>query len=238
MFPTREHFLLMGNATLILYMMLSVSNPTAVVEDVSLPENPPSQVQLTPASLLSSKTISLKDRNDVNFVNEVFKDNILLTLNYMNGDIKNKSDISWDSVNVPRTYFFNLQPGESFAFHDQILPEYNKNVVKTTNAHFNYQDGFKSDGYLAGDGVCHLASLMFWAAKDAGLEAYAPTDHDFAKINGVTKEFGVSIYNLPGSFTTGAKQNLYIQNNQDKTVTFVFRYDGNTLTINVERSNS
>jgi hypothetical protein len=228
----------MGNATLILYMMLSVSNPTAVVEDVSLPENPPSQVQLTPASLLSSKTISLKDRNDVNFVNEVFKDNILLTLNYMNGDIKNKSDISWDSVNVPRTYFFNLQPGESFAFHDQILPEYNKNVVKTTNAHFNYQDGFKSDGYLAGDCVCHLASLMFWAAKDAGLEAYAPTDHDFAKINGVPKEFGVSIYNLPGSFTTGAKQNLYIQNNQDKTVTFVFRYDGNTLTINVERSNS
>ena len=123
--------------------------------------------------------------------------------------------------------------GQEFVFHDQILPEYKGSVVRTTNAHFNYQDGFKSDGYLTGDGVCHLASLIYWTAKDAGLEAYAPTDHDFAEIPGVPKEYGVSIYDLPGAFETSARQNLYITNNLDKPVSFIFNYDGSNLTVDV-----
>ena len=106
----------------------------------------------------------------------------------------------------------------------------------TTNAHFNYQDGFKSDGYLTGDGVCHLASLMYWAAKDAGLTAYAPTSHDFAIINGVPREYGVSIYSVPDDFDTSARQNLYIQNNLNFPVAFIFNYDGfDKLTVSITR---
>jgi len=185
---------------------------------------------------LVTKSFSLNERSDNEYVNAVFKDNILLTLNYLDGTVKNKSDIVWDDIEKPRVYQFTLDPGESFAFHEQVLLDIGKNVVKTTNAHFNYQDGFKSDGYLMGDGVCHLASLIYWAAKDANLEAYAPTNHDFARINEVPKEYGVSIYSLPGGFDVSARQNLYITNNLDNTVTFIFSYDGNNLTVGITKS--
>jgi len=111
-------------------------------------------------------------------------------------------------------------------------------VVKTTNAHFNYQDGFKSSGYLYGDGVCHLASLLYWASKDAGLLAFSPTNHDFANINEVPKEYGVSIYYLPGSFEKSSKENLYITNNLDKSVSFIFSYDGSNLSLEITKANS
>lgn len=182
---------------------------------------------------LASRSFSLEQRYGNTFVNDVFKDNILLTLNYLDGSVKDKADINWENIEKPFSFEFTLKPGEEFAFHDQILPEYDKNVVKTTNAHFNYQDGFKSDGYLMGDGVCHLASLIYWAAKDAGLEAYAPTNHNFAVIPEVPKEYGVSIYSLPGGFETSARQNLYIVNNLENPVSFSFTYDGVNLTVNV-----
>lgn len=191
------------------------------------------QVLAASSVALASKTFSLEDRYDVPSVNTVFKDNILLTLKYMDGEIKGKGDISWDKVEAPFHAEFTLKPGEEFAFHDQILPEYKGNVVKTTNAHFNWTDGFKSDGYLTGDGVCHLASFIYWVAKDAGLTAVALTNHNFAKINDVPKEYGVAIYDWPGQFETSARQNLYITNNLDKPVTFMFNYDGNNLTIGV-----
>ncbi|HKC05172.1 MAG TPA: VanW family protein, partial [Patescibacteria group bacterium] len=80
-----------------------------------------------------------------------------------------------------------------------------------------------------GDGVCHLASLISWAAKDAGLDVYVPARHDFAKINDVPKEYGVSINsNKPYG-------NLYITNNFDKPVTFNFNYDGTNLTVSVSK---
>jgi hypothetical protein len=187
----------------------------------------------TPDVVLDTHSFSLKNRYNVGFVNDVFRDNILLTLAYMNGSVQDKTQISWDKINSPFSSEFSLEPGQGFAFHDQILPEYNKNVVKTTNAHFNYHDGFKSDGYLMGDGVCHLASFIYLVAKDSGLTAVSPTDHDFAKIPDVPKEYGVSIYDLPGAFETSARQNLYITNNLDKPVSFKFKYDGEFLTIDV-----
>lgn len=193
----------------------------------------PSQSTYLGGVSLAQKSMSLEKRYNNEFVNNVFKDNILLSLNYMDGEVGGKNDIVWSDVEKPKNYSFTLKPGESFAFHDQILPEYDKSVVKTTNAHFNFQDGFKSDGYLTGDGVCHLASLIYWAAKDAGLSAYAPTNHNFAKINEVPKEYGVSIYALPGAFETSARQNLYITDNLDSPVTFVFNYDGENLSVNV-----
>ena len=183
--------------------------------------------------VLASKSFSMDERYGNTFVNDVFKDNILLTLHYMAGTVKGKNDVSWDNIEKPLDYEFSLEPGQTFAFHDQVDPKYNKNVVKTTNAHFNYADGFKSDGYLMGDGVCHFASLIYWAAKDAGLATNKVVAHDFAKINEVPKEYGVSIYAAPENFANGARQNLYITNDLEKPVTFGFNFDGTNLTVEV-----
>ena len=191
------------------------------------------QVLGIPNVVLASHSFSLENRYGDSFVNDVFKDNIVLTLAYLNGSVKDKTDISWDKVTSPFSYKFELEPGQEFAFHDQVLPEYKGNIVRTTNAHFNYQDGFKSDGYLTGDGVCHLASIIYWAAKDAGLTAAAPTSHNFAIIPEVPREFGVSIYALPGAFETSARQNLYITNGFDVPVSFEFSFDGASLTVNI-----
>lgn len=224
-FPSREPFFIVMFKTIpyLISLLISLNNP-AITGSSDM--------------VLSNKSISLEERYSDKFVNGVFKDNILLTLGYMDGDIKEKSEIVWSDIEKPQNFGFALKPGESFAFHDQVLPEYDQNIVKTTNAHFNYKDGFKSDGYLMGDGVCHLASLIFWAAKDAGLNAFAPTNHDFAKINEVPKEYGVSIYNLPGNFNLSARQNLYIKNIYDKPVVFLFNYNGTDLTLNIIRLNS
>ncbi len=196
-----------------------------------------SYTDVNSAQILSSKSISLEKRYDNKFVNDVFKDNILLTLNYMAGRVKTKSDIIWEDIEKPRNYKFDLKPGESFAFHNQILDAYNKNVVKTTNARFNFEDGFKSSGYLFGDGVCHLASILYWAAVDAGLSAHSP-NHNFANINEVPKEYGVSIYFLPGGFEKSARENLYITNSFDTPVSFSFSYDGKLLSVNIVKVKS
>ena len=222
---------------LIIYALVSISNPIpkaggfSVAETVSLHANKNSTVTL------ASKSFSLNQRYGNEFVNGIFRDNILLTLNYLEGRVNNKSEINWSDVTKPGQYKFTLKPGESFAFHDQILPAYKK-VVKTTNAHFNFQDGFKSSGSLFGDGVCHLASLLYWASKDAGLETHSPINHNFAKINEVPKEYGVSIYYMPKGFEKSSRENLYITNNLEREVSFVFNYDGNHLSVDIKKSNS
>ncbi len=193
--------------------------------------------EVNPDVVLATRSFSLENRYGNTFVNNVFKDNILLTLNYMDGTVNNKNDINWEEIQKPDKYEFTLNPGEGFAFHDQILPEYKDSIVKTTNAHFNYTDGYKSDGYLMGDGVCHLASLIYWAAKDAGITSVSLVAHDFAKINEVPKEFGVSIKYMPGEFSNSSRQNLYIVNNQDKPITFVFNYNGTNLSVSVTETN-
>lgn len=157
---------------------------------------------------LASRSFSMENRYDVPSVNTVFKYNILLAVDRM-GDK------------------FTLAPGETFAFHENTLPKYSKTVVKTTNSRFNSSEGFKSDGYLVGDGVCHLASFINWVAQDAGLDVYVPARHDFAKINDVPKEYGVSI-NSNKSYG-----NLYITNNKDIPVTFEFKDDGVNLTVSI-----
>jgi len=81
---------------------------------------------------------------------------------------------------------------------------------------------------LIGDGVCHLASFIYVAAKNAGLEVEAPTAHDFAVIPNIEKKDGVSIY------SENTLQNLYITNNQNNDIRFVFVHKENTLTIRVE----
>ncbi len=190
------------------------------------------KLPVTAHAQLASRTFSLDDRYGNTFVNDVFKDNILLTMSYMDGQVKAKNDIDWAQVEKPFTYEFTLNPGEEFAFHDQLLPAYAQNVVKTTNAHYNFDEGFKSDGYLVGDGVCHLASFIYWVAKDAGLTAIAPTNHNFAKIADVPKEYGVAIFANPYA-KSGGSSNLYIVNNKEKPIKFVFDYKNDNLSVSV-----
>jgi vancomycin resistance protein YoaR len=173
---------------------------------------PQPQVMGVSAVTIASRGFSLQDRYGNNFVNEVFKENILLTVKYMGSD-------------------FTLEPGQTFAFDDKVLPEYSGKISKTTWAHFISSEGFKSDGYLIGDGVCHLASLINWVALDAGLTVIAPRNHNFAVIPEVPKEYGVSI------MSSDPFQNLYITNNLDKPVTFVFESDGTSLNVRIVKEN-
>lgn len=191
---------------------------------------PPSQESI---NILAAQEMSLENRYSNSFVNEVFKDNILLNLAYLRGSVMSKKDINWDEIRSPFVYEFNLESGKVFAFHDDVLPKYQPLIVKHTNAHFNAQEGFKTDGYLYGDGVCHLASLLYMAAKNAGLEAEAPTRHDFMPIPDVPREYGVSIYSNPFIKGSNTRQNLYITNNKEKPVTFKFEYRDNKIKVSV-----
>ena len=187
--------------------------------------------------ILASHQVSLENRYPVKSVSDVFKDNILLNLAYMDGRVKTASDINWTELEKPASFAFSLEPGKTFAFHDDVLDTYKDSLVKTTQAHFNSQEGFKTDGYLFGDGVCHLASIIYWVAKDAGLAANAPTNHDFMPIPEIDKQYGVSIYSNPLSKGSNAQQNLYITNNNNKVITFKFEYDGTNLKVSAVEVN-
>ena len=145
-------------------------------------------IPVTQETVLSSHEMSLEKR-----YYPVQKENILLNMAYMDGRVSKKEDINWEEIQKPFSYFFSLEPGKTFAYHDDVLPEYKDSLARTTQAHFNSVEGFKSAGYLVGDGVCHLASLIYWAALDANLETNAPTNHDFMAIPEISREFGVSI---------------------------------------------
>lgn len=189
---------------------------------------------LTP-NILGEKNYSLEYRYPDKWVSNVFKDNILLTLAYLRGYEKT-SDINWESVVKPFHYKMTLKPGETFAYHEDVLPQFEGKIAKTTNAHFNSYEGFKSDGWLVGDGVCHLASFINMVAKAAGLEVLSPTRHDFAAIPEVPRDFGVSIYDNPGQSYSDKMQNLYVTNNKNRDIAFVFDYDGKNLRVSVEES--
>lgn len=191
-----------------------------------------SQLTTTPQEkILASHEISLQNRYPVQSVSDIFQDNILLNLAYMEGRITNK--VNWDEIKKPFSYQFRLEPGKTFAYHDDVLKEYKDTLVKTTQAHFNSQEGFKTDGYLFGDGVCHLASLIYWVAKDANLDTKAPTNHDFMTIPEIDKQYGVSIYSNPQARGSHQMQNLYITNNKDKAITFKFEYNGDKLKASI-----
>lgn len=187
--------------------------------------------------LLAQKEMSLDNRYQDKFVNDVFKNNILLNLAYMANRIPSPKEIKWDEVLKPFSYEFELNPNKTFAYHEDVKNEYQGKVGKTTNAHFNAQEGFKTDGYLFGDGVCHLASLIKWVAKEANLEVEAPTNHNFANIPDVPKEYGVSIYSNPNSKGSNSLQNLYITNNKDKPISFKFDYLNNKVKVSIVELN-
>lgn len=193
---------------------------------VSTPDQPQKNV-------LTKRSISLENRQINKPLNDIYKDNILLNMAYMRGLVSTKAQINWDEIRKPFVYDVNLKPGEVFAYHDSVLQEYDGKVVKNTNSHFSAAEGYISDGNLFGMGVCHSASLINWAAKDAGLNSVAPSNHDFAVIREVDKKYGVAIYSSPESHTSSARQNLYITNNFEQEVTLKFEYDGVSLGVSI-----
>lgn len=195
----------------------------------NLPAVLPAQV-----AVLSSHEIAMEKRQADPWVNNVFKENILLTIAYARGTAILGQPVDWNKVNAPFSWSLDIQPGKGISFHNLIYPKYQGITTPWNEIHYYTSEGFLSDGNLIGDGVCHIASLMAWAAKDAGLAVEAPTNHDFAPIPQVPKEEGVAIYYAPNDLFVSAKQNLYIQNNKEVPVRFVFDYNGTSLQIQVE----
>lgn len=181
--------------------------------------------------ILSNREFSMNNRYSIESVNEIMKKNILLNMAYLEGTVSNKKEINWEKVTAPFHFEKVLNPNATFAYHEIVRQEYEGGVAFTTNAQFNSSDGFLSDGYLFGDGVCHLASLINWAALDAGLKTVVPKDHrSVAHIPQIPDDYGVSIY-MNKSVGAGAENNLYITNTKDKPVTFHFEYDGTDLKV-------
>lgn len=185
---------------------------------------------------LASQEINLAERTPGGgYMSDIMADNILLNLAYLNDEVADPKNINWDEVRKSRIIEFKLEPGKVFTFHEDYFLKYDGLVTKTTNARFNFEQGFKHDGYLMGDGVCHLASLINWVAKDAGLKTEVPANHDFMPIPGIAREHGVAVYFMPGSKDANARQNLYITNTKDSTVIFKFVIDGKNLTAKLLR---
>jgi hypothetical protein len=182
---------------------------------------------------VATQQMSLNNRYGDQVVSNVFSDNILLNLAYMSGKVQNAGQINWDEVRKPSKHSFTLQPGEVFAFHDDVLPEYQGRVVKVSNAHFGAEDGFLAVNNLYGNGVCHFASLINWSARDAGLTVTAPTNHDFAMIPGIDPMYGTAIYSMFGTPEVNMQQNLYVENTFDTPVKIVIENTGTALIVSV-----
>ena len=85
-----------------------------------------------PVQVLGDAGFSMEDRYANTYVSNVFADNILLTLAYMRGVVRN-NQVDWSAVQAPFTYSFTLNPGQAFAFHNDVLPEFAGKIVKTTH---------------------------------------------------------------------------------------------------------
>lgn len=192
---------------------------------------------LSEAEGLAEKSLSLDNRYSDPWVNEVFADNIVLNLRYLDNAAferpANKTD--FNRVRQPFKTSFTLQPGQTFAFQDATLPELKDKVVKTTNGRFNHEQGFRNSGYLMGDGVCHLASFINQAAREAGLEVKAPVNHNFAVIPDIPAEFGTSIFYMPGSASANSRQNLYVTNNLNSEVLFAFKVEEDEVILTISK---
>ncbi len=189
-----------------------------------------------PEQKIVSRSISLDERvPGGGRMSDIMAQNILLNVAYLEGFNFENKNVDWSKVVREKEVSFKLKPGEVFAFHQDVLDKYKDNVAITTRANFNASQGFLNDGYLMGDGVCHLASVINWVAKDAGLYTEVPKNHNFTLIPGVPKEYGVSIYFTPGNKESNELQNLYIKNTKDYPVEFKITVKGMDLETAVYR---
>ncbi len=187
------------------------------------------QIVQSQQKALASHDLDLTQREADPGINQGFADNILLALHYLKGDV-GTLPIDWNKIRESATIEFTLQPGEVFAFHDNVLAQFTNPKV-TLNSKFITTEGYLAVAGLGGNGVCHLASLINWVAKDAGLETTVKANHDFAPVVGVPREYGVSI------MSTSPEQNLYIRNDQAFPVVFRFIIDQQNIKLTIIQAN-
>ena len=182
------------------------------VPDDLLVENQPLETEEKTEEILAVRKLGLTDRDENPQVNEIFKHNILLALPI-------QERLPLDETGIK--YGFILEPGQVFAFHENFSEEFKLKKVITLGTRFSSSEGYQSPGTIAGDGVCHLASLINWAAAKAGLKVQAKVNHQFRAIPGIPDEYGTSIrYSEKG--LNSQKQNLYVENTFDFPVEFRF----------------
>lgn len=200
--------------------------------------------------VLARNVLDLTTRLPSQYGSQVFADNILLALHYLKGDEGDfkldpekpyhPANMDWEHVREPFEISFTLEPGEVFAYHENVLPEFDppsasrRRRIVTMNSRFYIQEGYKSLAGLGGNGVCHLASLINWVASEAGLEVTAKANHNFAPISGVPKEYGTSIrYAETGH--NSQNQNLYVKNGFEEPVTFEFEADSQKVILTITK---
>ncbi len=202
--------------TLLGFFHLGFVQPKDLIAPIpqnQLVKNQPIVAEKT-VEILASQTLDLSNRDKNPFINQVFKYNILLAVHNLGN--------------------FVLNPGEAFAFHNNILPEYQDKVVQTIASEFNAKEGYQSAGGIIGDGVCHLASFLNWVSSEANLETEARVNHDFRPIPGIPREYWTSIrYSQQGH--NSQNQNLYIKNSLNFPVEFKFTLTGDSLEIKIIR---
>ena len=102
-------------------MITSSISTLLIVSQLALSQvglvNPVKQVEPV---VIGERSISLENRQINRPLNEIYKDNILLNMAYMRGVVTKGSTVNWDTVRAPFEYEFVLQPGEKFAFHDEV----------------------------------------------------------------------------------------------------------------------
>lgn len=182
------------------------------------------------------ETLDLKARHGNKNINAGYGDNIRLYLHYLKGDVANltlpgaltdagPTVIDWAKVREPLTLSFTLVPGEVFAFHPGLLPEFKDKRVYAVPTSLDQADGYRYIDGLWGNGVCHLASFFNWVGSEAGLKVTAKVNHNFAPIYGVPKIYGTAVYYATGQETSNAKQNLYLENTKPNPVTITISID-------------
>jgi vancomycin resistance protein YoaR len=202
------------SAGLALSVLLSTPSASISVPEANIIAGQSGEIRLE-KKILASETMDLNTRYPVESVSEGFKENILIAVNYLQ-----KNEIV-------------IRPGEVFAFHKNIMPEFKKDKIITQESGFIAKDGYKYVAGLAGNGVCHLASLMNEVAQEAGLEVTAPTNHNFANIPGIDKKYGTSIKYVENGGSVSERQNLYIKNNNNVPIKFEFTLEGDNLSFSI-----
>ena len=179
--------------------------------------------------VLAKKELDLTKRLPTEYGAGVFSDNILLSLHYLKGDIsqiRQMGQINWDEARKPFTVEFILKPNEVFAFHDNVLKDF-QNPKVTMHSKFFMDEGYLALNGLGGNGVCHLASLINWVAQEAGLKVIVKVNHDFYPVPGVPRQYGTAI------MSTDQNQNLYIKNDLHKPAKLIFTTDQKKVALEI-----
>jgi len=226
----------------ILSALLTPATPLAVPLVMPIAQ---SQLEKYQYEVISTKVLSLKVRHPDKTVNDIFSDNILLNLHYIKGDINDlktgkanagENMINWEKIREPFDFSVTLKPDETFAFHDDVLPEFKDEKIISGWTEFSYNDGYKQVDGLYGNGVCHLASVLNWLGITSRLEVTAKVNHDFFPVKGVPQKYGTSILYMGGY--SSQMQNLYIKNTYSHPITLVFNINPQRVVISVVKTTS